>query len=44
MARVNIPAGSYAVRIASTDGAVGREEKVVVRKGKTTFVIVDDVR
>jgi hypothetical protein len=32
------------VRIASTDGAVRREEKVVVRKGKTAFVIVDDVR
>ncbi len=44
MARVNIPAGAYAVRIASTDGAVRREEKVVVRKGKTAFVIVDDVR
>jgi hypothetical protein len=44
MARVNIPAGDYAVRIASTDGAVRREEKVVVRKGKTAFVIVDDVR
>lgn len=43
--RVHLPAGEYSVRVTSTDARyVLPEEKVRVSAGRTTFVIVDDVR
>jgi hypothetical protein len=43
--RIPLPPGEYVVRVTATDGQyVLPEEKIRVQKGKTRFVIVDDVR
>jgi uncharacterized protein len=45
IARMNVPAGSYGLRIESSDGNMRiPAEEVTVRPGRTSFVIVDDVR
>lgn len=43
--RVHLPAGDYTVHVASSDAHyVLPEEKIRVTAGRTTFIIVDDVR
>jgi hypothetical protein len=45
LARVHLPPGRHTVSVRSSDGGYTlREEMVVVHAGKTTFVIVDDLR
>ncbi|MGB2958992.1 MAG: hypothetical protein WBD30_08885, partial [Bacteroidota bacterium] len=45
MARLNLPTGEHRVRVSASDGAFGLTSKpFLVRPGKVTFVVVDDVR
>ncbi len=45
LARLDVKQGEYAVRVAASDGQFTlRDVRVDVRAGKTSFVIVDDVR
>lgn len=45
IARMNVKPGTYTLKIASSDGQFTlRDVRVNVRKGKASFVIVDDVR
>ena len=45
IARLNIAPGDYTVRVSSSDGKyILPGEPVNVRAGKSTFLIVDDVR
>jgi hypothetical protein len=45
LARMNVKQGHYSLNVASSDGAFTlRDVSVKVRGGKTSFVIVDDVR
>ncbi|MEW6510285.1 MAG: hypothetical protein AB1428_04935 [Bacteroidota bacterium] len=45
IARVQLPPGQYSLHAGSSDGRyVLPEETVTVKKGRTTFVIIDDVR
>ncbi|MGB5874663.1 MAG: hypothetical protein WBH56_13155 [Bacteroidota bacterium] len=45
MARLNLPTGEHRVRVSASDGAFGLTSKpFLVRPGKVTFVVMDDVR
>lgn len=45
LARLNLPAGKYRFQIEASDRALSiPDETVTVNEGRTTFVIVDDVR
>ncbi|HET6271687.1 MAG TPA: hypothetical protein VFG32_01775 [Bacteroidota bacterium] len=45
LARIHLAPGKYTISIRSSDGGYEfREEIVAIRAGKTSFVIVDDVR
>ncbi len=45
LARMNVKPGAYNLNVVCSDGKFTRRDVVVnVRKGKTSFVIVDDVR
>jgi hypothetical protein len=45
MARVNLPHGDYRMTVVSSDGAYTlRDVDVRVRRARTSFIIVDDVR
>lgn len=45
LGRVNLPAGKYNLSIESSDGGFRlRDEVVNVKRGKTSFIIIDDIR